>query len=239
MPDPGLRLPPTLRRAALRGAWVAAFNVVAMGLLVLCWFGREAADTTGRWDALFLALLGLVAAPVEVVVAWARARPPLVRLAAGLACGPLAALGLLAAHGQVSYAFALTRGLNLEAAMGASGRGLMAVAGEWSEARAALVAFAAPHAAVALARLFALRPAGQVAVALPASLLAAALALSGFVGLPLVGWLVSTPWLGPVVQTFVFLQPYALPLLLPVVDARLASSASSSAQEDRGDAAAT
>lgn len=216
-------LPPGLRRAALRGACVITLNLLAVGLLVLCWFGREAVATTGRWDALFVALLGLVAAPVEVMIAWARARPPLVRLAAGVACGPLAALGLLAAHGQVSYAFALGRGVDLDAAMGVSGRGLLAVAGEWSEARAALVAFAAPHAAVALARLFALRPAGQVAVALPASLLAMALALRGFVGLPQVGWLVSTPWLGPVVQTFVFLHPYALPLLLPPVDAWLAS----------------
>lgn len=220
MDEPDVPRPSLARKRALRrGLLLAGANVVGVLLLQAVWFGREGAGSTGPWDLAFLVLLGLVAAPLDLLLRWASGRGAAVRALAGAACGPLAALGLLAAHAQVAYAFALWRGADVAAAMSAQGQGLLGVAAQWGEARAVLVAFAAPHAFVALARLFGLTLGGQLAVALPASLLASSLALDGFVGLPQVSWLIATPWLGPLAQSFLFLQPFVLPLVLPLVDA--------------------
>ncbi len=210
--------PSPVPRALRRGLLVAGCEVVGVLLLQALWFGREGAGATGPWDLAFLALLGLVATPLELLIAWAARRGSGARAVVGAACGPLAALGLLAAYAQVAYLFALWRGASVDAAMGAQGQGLLGVAAQWGEARTVLVAFAAPHAAVALARLFGLGLGGQLAVGLPASLLAFALALDGFVGLPQVSWLIATPWLGPLAQSFLFLHPFAAPIALPLID---------------------
>jgi hypothetical protein len=214
-------MPSSLKRAAARGGALALANALGLLALDVAWFGAEGLSTVGRFDVAFVLLLGLVAAPLALVEGWARPRGPLARGAAGLACGPLAALGLLMAHAQVSYLFAGLSGGSLQAAIGAQGQTFAGLPTVWSEARAVLVAFGAPFAAVALTRLFGLRLAGQLAVSLAASLLALALALRGFVGLPQVSWLVATPWLGPTAQSGLFLYPFALPLVLPLVDASL------------------
>lgn len=222
-------MPGPLKRAAGRGGALALAN--ALGLLALAagWFGAEGPSTVGPFDLAFVLLLGLVAAPLALLEGWARSRGPLARGATGLACGALAALGLLMAHAQVSYLFAVLAGGSFLTAVGAQGQSVLGLSTVWSEARAVLVAFGAPFAAVALTRLFGLRLAGQLAVSLAASLLALALALRGFVGLPQVAWLVATPWLGPSPQSFLFLYPFALPLVLPLVDASMDRAAESSA----------
>lgn len=221
-------VPPPLRRAAARGLVLAVANAVGLLALVLVWFGAAGPSSIGRFDVAFVLLLGLVAGPLSLLEGRARSRGRLARASTGLACGALAALGLLMAHAQVSYLVALQGGGTFLTAVGAQGQGLLGLTTVWSEARAVLVAFGAPFAAVALTRLFGLRLAGQLAVSLAASSLAFALALRGFVGLPQVSWLVATPWLGPTVQSFLFLYPFALPLALPLLDARLDRGAASS-----------
>ncbi len=218
-------LPPPLRRALARALLLALANALGLHALVHVWFGVEGLASIGRGDVGFVLLLGLVAGPLSLVEAWARSRGRLARASTGLGCGALAAVGLLMAHAQVSYLFAIQSGGSFLTAIGAQGDGLLGVVSVWSEARAVLVAFGAPFAAVALTRLFGLRVAGQIVVSLAASLLTLSLALRGFVGLPQVSWLVATPWLGPAVQSFLFLYPFALPLVLPPLDAWLDRSA--------------
>lgn len=231
MDEPDVPRPSQARKRALRrGLLLAGANVVGVLLLQAVWFGREGAGSTGPWDLAFLGLLGLVAAPLDLLLRWASDRGAVARAVVGAACGPLAALGLLVAYAQVAYAFALWRGASVDAAMSAQGKGLLGLTGQWGEARAVLVAVAAPHAFVALTRLFGLRVGGQIAVALPGSLLASSLALQGFVGLPQVSWLIATPWLGPLAQSFLFLQPFALPLALPLIDAWIADQPSEEAR---------
>jgi hypothetical protein len=210
-----MTIPPSLRRGLIRGLAVAACNAAGLCGLALVWFGETA--SIGRWDLAFVALLGLVAAPLEPLEAWARERPRARRALIAVACGLLAALGLLMAHAQVSYAFALARGAALDDALGAPGRGLAGVVTGWGEARTILVAFAAPFGTVALLR--GARLVTQLAVAVAVSSLCLALALRGFVGLPQVSWLVATPWLGSTVQSFLFLQPVLLSVLLPLASA--------------------
>lgn len=214
-------MPGPLKRAAARGLVLALANALGLLALVVAWFGADGLSCVGPLDLLFVLLLGLVAGPLALVEGWARSRGAPARAVAGLACGALAALGLLMAHAQVSYLSAILHGGSFLTAVGAQGEGLLGLAIVWSEARAVLVAFGAPFAAVALTRLFGLRVHAQVCVSLAASLLALSLALRGFVGLPQVSWLVATPWLGPSVQSFLFLYPFALPLVLPFVDATL------------------
>jgi hypothetical protein len=209
-----VRVPPVLRRAAARGAALALVNVVALPALALAWRGE-----VGRWDLLFVLLLGLVAAPLEVIEAAARGRGRLVGAGAVLAVGLLAATGLLMAHAQTSYAFALARGSGVAQATRVEGEGVADVFRIWGEARAVLVSFAAPFAALALGRLAGLRPAPRAAAAIVLAFAAATAARRGFVGLPQVSWLVATPWLGSVVQSDLFLQPVVVSLALPAIDA--------------------
>lgn len=217
-------VPPPLRRAARLALALALANVLLAHLLVLAWFGLEGQAHLGRWDHLFLVLLGFVAAPLSLLQEWAARRGTRARVAAGLACGPLAALGLLMAHAQLDYLFASVRGAAFHAAIDAQGQGLLRVGHVWSEGRTVLVAFGAPFAGAALTRLLGVRLAGQVSLTLAGSLVAFALVLRGFVGLPQVSWLLGTAWLSPVVQSFLFMQPIALPLLLPLATHALAGA---------------
>lgn len=235
MPAPNV--PPPLRRAATLAVALAGVHVVGLHLLVLTWFGVDALQLVGRWDALFLVLLGLVVAPLHLLQEWAAPRPARTRLLAGLACGPLAALGLLMAHAQLDYLFATARGAAFQTAIDAQGAGLLRVGHLWSEGRTVLVASGAPFAATALTRLFGVRLAGQVTLSLAASLLAFALALRGFVGLPQVSWLLSTPWLSPVVQSHLFLQPFVLPIVLPLATHLLGRGAEDDRDAESGAAA--
>lgn len=222
-----MRPPHPVPVALVEGLLLALVEVALLGLLGLA-LGAAQDGWWTRWDGLFAALVGGIAALagcVEAVVA-PRGEPDAGPLSAArtaaltLAVALAAAAGLFFAHAQSGFAFAVAAGLPWSDAMGEAGRW-----GLWSleawvvdvfDARPLLAAVVAPHAAVALARARRLPPVAEAALAGLVTLALTWAALLGFAGLPQPAWLLGTPWLSPLLGPFLYAQVLLLPAALPL-----------------------
>jgi hypothetical protein len=220
-----VRAPHPVPVALVEGLLLAALEVAVLGLLGLA-LGAAQDGWWSRWDGLFAALIGGVAAAVgcvEAVVCPRVAEEPVTpaRTAVVTAAVALAAAsGLFFAHAQTGYVFALSRGLPWSAALVEVGRWGLWSLDAWTDAafsaRPLLVAVVVPHAGVALARARRLPPVAEAALAALLTLTLAWASLAGFAGLPQPEWLLGTPWLSPLVGPFLYVQVLLLPAALPL-----------------------
>jgi hypothetical protein len=205
------------RGAALGVACVLLFFVLLAAISSFDGFLSTGPVAFSGWDLAFVGLLGLTAAPLTVVEERWRRRAEGLRSAAAVAgvVTLVAALALVAAYLQVTYAFTI-RARGPAAALDSLGGSAAAIASMRSETLVLVAAYAPAFGFTTFGRLRGWKLASQVLVACAGTLFAYYASVQGFDSVPIARWLAGSEWAHPIVGTLVYLLPVPLGVLLPL-----------------------